>query len=217
MRRHLTRSGVLAIVALIAALAGGSYAAAGLLVPPASVGSSQLQRGAAIAVKLAPGSVAARAVHRGSLLRGDLAPSASAGLTGAAGPAGHAGDPGAAGAPGPAGSPGPAGAAGASGPTGPKGPTGDPGSAPAPSFTTTVSFGNTEVAAFDVGTGVAICPKGTRVLSGGPTSLRTVSGTPLLDVISSEPNDDGTGWLVTMRAFATQSNFQVIAVCAVVD
>jgi Collagen triple helix repeat (20 copies) len=217
MRRHVTRSGVLAIVALIAALAGGSYAAAGLLVPPGSVGTAQLQRGAAIAVKLAPGSVAARAVHPGSLLRGDVAASATASLAGAAGPAGRVGDAGAAGARGAAGSPGPAGAAGAPGPAGPKGPVGDPGSAPGPTYTTAVSFGNTDVPEFDVNTGVVICPKGTRALSGGPSGLTIVQGTPLLDVVSSEPNADGTGWVVTMRAFATPSSFQVQAVCAVVD
>jgi hypothetical protein len=214
MRRHLSRSGVLAIVALIVALAGGSYAAAGLLVPPGSVGSDQLQRGAAIASKLAFGSVTARAVHRGSLLRSDLAAPATAGP---AGPAGRVGAVGAAGATGPAGARGAAGAAGPIGPAGPNGPAGDAGSAPAPSYTTAVSFGNTDVPEFDVATGVAICPKGMRALSGAPIGLTVGPGTPLLDLISSEPNADGTGWVVTMRAFATPSSFQVQAVCAVVD
>ena len=112
--------------------------------------------------------------------------------------------------------PGPAGAPGAAGPAGPKGATGDAGTAPPPSFDTAGSFGNVAVAANDVGTGTVLCPKGLRALSGGPSGL-TIGSPPRLTVISSEPNDAGTGWIVTMKAGTVASNFQVEVVCAAVN
>ena len=87
-RSRINRSGALAIMALVAALASSSYAASVRSLPRASVGSIQLKRGAATAAKIATGAVSSHAVRDGTLLRGDLA----AGQTvGPAGPVGSAG------------------------------------------------------------------------------------------------------------------------------
>jgi hypothetical protein len=51
MLGHVNRSGALAIVALVASLASSSYAAGVVLLPPASVGSTQLTGGAVTAAK----------------------------------------------------------------------------------------------------------------------------------------------------------------------
>ena len=91
MLGHVNRSGALAVIALIASLASSSYAAGLLAVPPASVGSSQLTRGAVSAAKIAPGAVTTGAVHDGTLVRGDLSAAWSKGPVGALGPAGPAG------------------------------------------------------------------------------------------------------------------------------
>jgi len=78
MLGHVNRSGALAIVALVASLASSSYAAGVVLLPPASVGSTQLTGGAVTAGKIAAGAATTRAVRDGTLLRGDLAAAASA-------------------------------------------------------------------------------------------------------------------------------------------
>src|SRR5450755_2331392 len=158
MLGHVNRSGVLAIVALVASLASSSYAAGVVLLPPASVGSTQLKGGAVTAAKIAPGAATTRAVRDGTLLRGDLAAAASAGPAGAGGSAGHAGAPGASGAAGPAGPAGLTGARGPAGIAGANGATGDQGSAPQPSYFTVGTLGNVFVAANDESTGTISCP-----------------------------------------------------------
>jgi hypothetical protein len=56
-----------------------------------------------------------------------------------------------------------------------------------------------------------------RVLSGGPSSVSIGPGPPRLTLVTSEPNQAGTGWIVTMRAGAQVDDFQVEAICAFVD
>jgi hypothetical protein len=56
-----------------------------------------------------------------------------------------------------------------------------------------------------------------RVLSGSLSGVTTGPGTPRLTVVTSEPNQAGTGWIVTVRAGAQAADFQVEAVCAFVD
>jgi hypothetical protein len=114
---------------------------------------------------------------------------------------------------------GPTGLTGARGPAGTagvKGATGDQGSAPRPSFFS-VGTGNVFVAANDESTGTIPCPAGMRVLSGGPSAVAIAPGPPRLTVVASEPDPAGTGWIVTMRAGAQEADFQVQAICALVD
>jgi hypothetical protein len=100
---------------------------------------------------------------------------------------------------------------------GAKGATGDQGSAPQPSYSVVGTLGNVFVAANDESTGTISCPAGMRVLSGSPSGVTTGPGPPRLTVVTSEPNQAGTGWIVTMRAGAQEQDFQVEAVCAFVD
>jgi hypothetical protein len=97
LRRHLSPSLVVACLALIAALAGTGYSQIAL--PPNSVGTKQLRKGAVVASKVKARSLLASHFRRGQLPRG---PQGAQGLPGAAGPPG------------------------AMGPTGPPGAKGDP-------------------------------------------------------------------------------------------
>lgn len=217
MLGHVNRSGALAVVALVAALASSSYAAGVVLAPPASVGSPQLKRSTVTAAKIAAGAASTRAVRDGTLLRGDLASAAAGGPAGAVGPAGQAGAPGARGATGVAGPTGLTGARGPAGIAGAKGATGDQGSAPQPSYSVVGTLGNVFVAANDESTGTISCPARMRVLSGSLSGVTTGPGPPRLTVVTSEPNQAGTGWIVTVTAGAQAADFQVEAVCAFVD
>jgi Collagen triple helix repeat (20 copies) len=217
MLHHVNRSGALAVVALLAALAGSSYAAGAVLLPSASVGSPQLKGSVVTAAKIATGAATTSAVRDGTLLRGDLAPAAAAGPAGAAGAAGRTGAPGARGASGTAGPTGLTGARGPAGIAGAKGASGDQGSAPPPSYFSVGTLGNVFVGANDESTGTISCPPGMRVLSGGPSGVPTGPGPPRLTVVTSEPDPAGTGWIVTMRAGAREEDFQVEAICALVD
>jgi hypothetical protein len=213
MFRHLNRTGTLALIAVAAALTSSAYAAVVTSPPPASVGSSQLRAAAVTAGKVAPGAVGARAVRRGTLLRADLAAAQTMGPAGGVGSAGQAGRAGTRGVAGPAGL---TGARGPAGPAGFKGGTGDPGSAPGNSLDVEITLGNIEVPANTVQTGTATCPRGLRVLSGSPSGL-LIGPSPRLTLVASEPNATGTGWVITMRAGALASNFQIEMICAIVD
>ena len=65
MFSRVNRSGALAAVALVASLASSSYAAGVLPLPGATVGSTQLKRGAVGAVKIATGAVTGSCRPRG--------------------------------------------------------------------------------------------------------------------------------------------------------
>src|SRR5436305_7617600 len=69
LRRHWPKA--VAVLALGISLGGTAYAS-GVLLPPASVGSVQLKRGAVTASKLAANAITAQAVKRGTLLRADF-------------------------------------------------------------------------------------------------------------------------------------------------
>jgi hypothetical protein len=211
MLGHVNRSGALAAMALVAALASSSYAAGVLRLPAASVGSRQLKSGAATAPKIATGAASAPAVRHGTLLRGDLAGAVSRhaqGPVGSTGPIGAPGPGGTIGATGPSGARGPAGA------PGPKGAIGDPGTTPF-TYTSVSTLVNVDVAPNDEATSTLACPAGMRVLSGNGQDGSTI-GNPPLTTEASEPDSTCTGWTVTMRAGPRASRFLVHAVCAVI-
>lgn len=107
MRRALSPSLIISVIALIVALSGTSYAISKL--PRNSVGTAQLKKNAVTSAK----------VKNGSLLAADfMAGQLPAGEKGDAGPQGMAGEDGEKGATGPAGTPG---APGSTGPVGPSG------------------------------------------------------------------------------------------------
>jgi hypothetical protein len=118
MKPHLSYANVVATLALILTLGGGTaYAATKLSAN--SVGSSQLKRNSVSSAKVKDGSLLAKDFKVGQLPRG---------AAGVAGPAG------------PAGAPGPSGAAGAKGDSGAKGETGPAG--PVTSVGAHLTYGN---------------------------------------------------------------------------
>jgi hypothetical protein len=100
-------STVLAVIALVVALGGTSYAA--LSLPKASVGAAQLKKNAVNSAKVRDRSLKAQDFARGVLPGGGSAPAGGQGAQGATGPQGPAG---------------PEGPVGPEGPTGPAGPAG---------------------------------------------------------------------------------------------
>lgn len=172
-----------AVLALAISLGGTAYAS-GVLLPPASVGSVQLKRGAVTATKLAANAITANAVKRGTLMRADFkAGELPSGQPGPAGP------PGAAGAPG---------ARGATGSTGPIGPQGTPGEKGDPGPQGPRALSNYQVVHVDsvpmdqtVKEITVNCPPGTNVLGGGEAK-----SSDLIEIESSEPAFGNRGWTV---------------------
>lgn len=123
----------IAFLALIISIGGTSFAA-GVFVPPGSVGTAQLRPGAVTRSRLAANAITSAKVADRSLRRADFKPGAlrdgrrgpggPRGPKGRNGPAGATGERGPAGALGPVGPVGPAGATGPPGPQGPIGPQG---------------------------------------------------------------------------------------------
>ena len=93
MRRHLTPSLFISLIALFVALGGASYAA--VKIPKNSVGSSQLKKNAVSSSKVKNASLLAEDFKAGQLPRGEQGPK---GDTGATGPKGDTGATGATGA-----------------------------------------------------------------------------------------------------------------------
>lgn len=132
MRSVLHPATVIAVVALIVALGGTSYAVTQL--PANSVGTAQLQdeavgpmkikAGAITAGKIRNENVTSQKIRNGTIQKWDLGWSTWNALLGARGPAGPAGAAGPTGPAGASGPPGPVGPAGADGATGPVGPAG---------------------------------------------------------------------------------------------
>ena len=129
MRSLFHPATVIAVIALLVALGGTSYAVTQL--PKASVGTEQLQDGAVGPMKIKAGAITAgkirnenvtsQKIRNGTIQRWDIGWSTWNGLLGARGPQGVQGKIG------PAGPVGPAGPTGATGPTGSTGATGPPG------------------------------------------------------------------------------------------
>lgn len=86
MRRHLTPSLFISLIALFVALGGASYAAVKL--PKNSVGSSQLRKNAVSSSKVKNASLLAEDFKAGQLPRGEQGPKGDTGATGAAGASG---------------------------------------------------------------------------------------------------------------------------------
>jgi hypothetical protein len=203
-RRHAT---VLSLLAFASAVGGTSYAA--VVLPAASVGTTQLRPGAVTASKLRSGAVTSAKLRDGSLLRADFKPGQLlAGPTGPQGPQGPKGDPGAQGLTGPRG---PAGAQGPAGPLGPKGDKGDTGSPGGPGITGYTQVHNgVQMGALDV-TITAQCPPGDSVLGGGASS-----NSKRVTIIASEATADFTGWKLEAAADAPGPLIAVDAICGVV-
>jgi Collagen triple helix repeat (20 copies) len=107
LRQKLTYANVVASLALVLALAGGTAYAANQMLPKNSVGTRQLKNGAVTKAKIAPGVLGATTAAPGPT--GAQGPAGLAGVTGpsgAAGAAGGDGSPGNQGAPGAPGAPG---------------------------------------------------------------------------------------------------------------
>jgi hypothetical protein len=83
IRGSLTFANVVACLALFIALGGASYAAFKL--PPNSVGTKQLKKGAVTAAKVKPGSLLAKDFKKGQLPAGAVGPRGATGPQGVAG------------------------------------------------------------------------------------------------------------------------------------
>ena len=213
-KRHRAHAAV-AIAALAASIGGTSYAA-GLIVPPHSVGTAQLRPGAVTGSRLARSAAGAAMFRAVSLDGTDLAPGqihpGRTGPVGDKGPQGIAGPPGApgpAGPIGPHGPQGPPGQAGKTGPVGPPGPTGFPG----PQEVFHAAGDEATVPAGGLQTATVNCPAGMRVLSGAAAPIREPGFRPV--VLDSQPTGGGTGWSITIQSTTpVLFFFQAIAICA---
>ena len=96
LRKRLTFSNVIALLALFIALGGTSYAVTAL--PKNSVGTQQLKKDAVTGAKVKNGSLSSADFAAGTLLKGDTGASGATGATGATGPQGATGAAGPAGA-----------------------------------------------------------------------------------------------------------------------
>lgn len=89
MRRHLTPSLVISLIALFVALGGASYAA--VKIPKNSVGTSQLKKNAVNSSKVRDRSLLAEDFKAGQLPRGEQGPRGETGARGETGSTGPAG------------------------------------------------------------------------------------------------------------------------------
>lgn len=189
------RENALAVLALVAALGGTSYAAVAL--PNGSVGTPQLRNAAVTGAKLAPSAATAAKVKNGSLTLDAVSPDALV--------------PGPPGAPGHDGSPGVVGPAGQAGSSGTNGPTGAPGPAGFQHiFKVSTPF---TVGPHNEQTISAVCPDGTRVLSGGvKRRIRDIA------IIGSFPINGGIEWSVdAFNPTDFNETVTITASCAVVQ
>jgi Collagen triple helix repeat (20 copies) len=189
-------STAIALVALVVALGGTSYAAT--VLPAGSVGTAQLKNGAVTSKKVKDGSLLARDFASGQLPGG------------ARGPAGPTGAPGAAGA---------TGTPGATGPAGPQGPPGAQG----PPGSLSLTYVPQDYGPFPAHTqygGEAVCPTNLHAVGGGVFSE---SGTPGEQAVNSSYPSDGnaTGqegtrawWAFVDNLSSSPQGFTVYAICA---
>lgn len=96
LRKRLTFSNVIALLALFIALGGTSYAVTAL--PKNSVGTQQIKKDAVTGAKVKNGSLSSADFAAGTPLKGDTGASGATGATGATGPQGATGAAGPAGA-----------------------------------------------------------------------------------------------------------------------
>lgn len=187
---------VIALLALVVALGGTSYAAVSLAKD--SVLSKHIKNGQVKTADLKADAVTGAKVKDGSLTVGDF--------SGVQLPAG------------------PAGAAGAAGPAGPKGDTGAPG-IPGPVNTVTVVTSSGAISPGSFGGATAQCPAGKQAIGGGPdlenvlTMVMTASF-PLINNTNAFTLPNGQyGPATAWRAFARNNGaaaatFKVVVVCA---
>ncbi|HUO71630.1 MAG TPA: hypothetical protein VMU39_12715 [Solirubrobacteraceae bacterium] len=204
--RRLRRDWPIAVafLALLISIGGTSFAA-GVFLPPGSVGTAQLRPGAVTRSRLAANAITSDKVADGSLRRADFKPGELPdGRPGPAGPSGPQGPDGPAGAPGergPAGPIGPVGPIGPAGPTGPPGPQGPIG-----------PEGPRAISGYDVehidsipmnATAKTIslhCPAGVVLGGGFEASSKDVT------FIDAQPSADHTTWTVTATDPAPSSS-----------
>lgn len=152
--------------------------------------------------------------------QGPAGPQGETGATGAQGPAGPQGATGAPGLQGAQGAAGPQGPAGLQGAVGPAGPAGPQGPAGVTGFEIVSIYAPVSPAGVNSGgqvTGVAVCPVGKRVISGGFEALYTQSMAASGLVSSASFPLSESSWSVTMRnpsGFAVSKvTVRVFAVC----
>jgi len=180
MRRHLTYANVAATLALVFAMSGGALAARHYLI----TSTKQIKPSVLKALK------------------------GNSGAAGRVGPAGPAGAPGAIG---PTGAPGGTGAAGLQGPPGPEGKEGPPGPVNlSPLTQERGNFAETGTEVEDVAFSEAVCPEGTRAITGGAV---TEEGKLLVDEISKMLGDQ-EGWEVVGVFSENKGAVEAIAYCA---
>jgi hypothetical protein len=186
---------VLALVALLAALAGTSYAAG--VLPVNSVGTAQLQNNAVVSGKVKDGSLLARDFKSGQL------------------PSGPAGPPGPPGPAGPAGAAGPEGQAGAAGPAGPQGATGPTGPVATPDNLTYIA---TDVPAgtqySPLTSGEAACPAGQHAVGGGFDAPDATAQSSHPSNGSGDGSPGNSAWWVRLTS---KSGMTVYAICSSTD
>jgi hypothetical protein len=205
-------SPIVAVTALLVAVFGSTplgHAAARMVLPSNSVGSTQIKSNAVTGVKVKNGTLLAADFKAGQIPGGT--PGAK-GDTGAAGPKGDTGDPG---NQGPAGNP---------GAQGPKGDKGDPGVAgapgPAAGANAVIRRSNHVIDANSDGWWHVNCNAGERATGGGAFFIDIVPGDAILmsrAINAQDQTIDGTtpiGWLAyAHNASASQRMLFVNAVC----
>ncbi len=173
VRRQITPSALIAVVALVFAATGGAFAATG----GGGGGSSPAKASASTG---RAGTITATAAKKKSRApaRGPAGPRGAAGAAGPAGPPGAAGLAGPAGLTGPKGETGAAGAAGGTGPQGPQGPQGPAGANGTTGFTETLPKEKTETGTWSMVTGKFL------VAAGGAVGIAPISFTiPLASAV----------------------------------
>jgi hypothetical protein len=174
-RRHTT---AVAYLALFAGLGGSAYAAA-------TITGSNIKDGTITGTDIKNRSLGTEKLSA-------AARSSLAGQRGPAGPQGPTGDTGPTGPQGPKGGTGPAGPKGDTGPAGPQGPAGPSGIS---GWEVRLSDG-VVVMPKVYNNAQADCPAGKKALGGGASTNSNLSAGGATEVMTSAPNDDGTGWVV---------------------
>jgi hypothetical protein len=181
IRRHLSFGNITALMALVVALGGTSYAA--ISIPKNSIGSAQIKKGAVANSDLHGNAVTAAKIKDGSLVRADFAaselPAGPRGLTGAIGPKGEQGIQGI------------------------QGLVGTTGAATVQHLQAAADLGDGLKASYDV-----YCPAGQQAIAGGvrgddtaSEATSVTSSRPAISAANTEPPVNGqgfTGWRVTV-------------------
>jgi hypothetical protein len=214
-------SPIVAVTALVVAVFGSTplgHAAARMVLPSNSVGTTQIKSNAVTGLKVKDGTLLAGDFKAGQLPAGLQGQKGEKGDAGAAGPKGDNGAGGATGPQGPAGDP------GAQGPKGDKGDKGDAGSAgapgPAAGATAVIRRSYHNIPGNSDGWWRVYCSAGERATGGGAFFVDVIPGDAIMMSRATNAQDqtiDGTaptGWLVYVHnGDASTRQLFVNAVC----